>query len=92
MKITIKFSDGLRGVYSEMGDMLGFYEGKVKLLGKEDGCPWNQGIFDGDKQTVELWGDIVKKLKKGTYKLPKNPYLDNGQITEEGRIKSISIK
>lgn len=93
MKITLKFADGCRGVYSEMGKMLGFYDGRKKILGEDDGCPWNVGIWDDDKKKTELWGDVVKKIAEGTYKLPKNALLDNGQVTdEEGVITKIYIK
>lgn len=92
MKITIKFADGMRGVYSEDGDLLGFYEGRTKLLGKDDGCPHNHGIFDCATKRTKGWSEIVKELKAGTYGLPEHPYLDNGQVSEEGLIKKISIK
>ena len=92
MKITIKFADGMRGVYNEDGDVFGVYEGRTKLFGEDDGLPYNRGVWDDTIKETKPWKVIVKELKSGTYKLPKKPYLDNGQVTEEGLIKKISIK
>jgi len=90
MKFKFVFFDGSM-VFDEYGNCLEErINGRTNIFEKDE-APSISGIWDDITKTTIEWSDIVTSIRKGEYELPERPYIDNGQISEEGFIKELIV-
>lgn len=91
MKIEFKFVDGSYMTYNDAGVEIDNSFG----LGMDTDEPTAVGIYSPAytnlTERTYRWEDIVTELEVGDFTLPKEAYLHNGQVVDEGLISSIIV-